>query len=425
VDLPRTAEFEFLSSRRARIRVDESFGGLSPTVTEVEVLTGSGGGDCGILFKVGDAYLIDASVGKDGLIRAGICSSTRRIEYAGIALRILRQRRDGRQVPSLAGQIARQDRNFEGNIGTRIAKPLANVPVRVKAAGRVYETLADSEGFYEFHSLPSGQYEFAPDLPPGTRLSWFIGSDKPLQPFALNAGACQERNIEVFPSGSVQGRVLDASGKPLKEVFAYILPASQEVIPKKGELYWEFQGKEGFFKFVHIPPGEYVIAVNPDDSRDPNFPFRRTFYPGVHDRDSAKIITVRGGEQITDADILLEPEFATRRLTVRVTWADGRVIKDSVYLVAKGTANPAAMSHTSQPNRKASVINLSILPNEPYEIEGELICRYADERSMGPGAILKSNKIYLAPGDDRTELFLTMPASACPPVPGKTLLTEK
>jgi hypothetical protein len=424
-DLPGTGGAVFLSGRKASIQMDESFGGLSADVHEVDVLTGSGGGDCGIPFRAGEVYLIGAYVGNDGLIHAGICSATRRIEAAGAALRILRQRRDGQQVPSLAGQIARYDRSFEGILGMHDPKPLSNVMVRVKEDGKLYETKADAEGLYAFYNLPSGPYEFAPDLPPNTTLSWFIGSDRPQVPFELNAGGCQERNIDVFASGSIQGRILDASNKPLSDSLAYIVPADEKVLPKQRQLYWESQRKEGFFKFVHIPPGQYLILVNPDDSQNPRFPYRRTFYPGVHDRASAAIITLRGGEQIKDADIRLVQQFAPRHLTVRVTWADGRLIKDFVYVVANGTVNPAAMSDTSQPDLKASVVDLSILPNERYEVEGELTCRYGDERSFGPGATLKSNKVYLEPGDDRTELSLTIPGTGCPEIPGKTLLTDQ
>jgi hypothetical protein len=423
-DLPPTADDVFLSRRRARIQVDESFGGLSPDVLQIDVLTGAGGWDCGIPFKAGDVYLINAFLGKDELLHAGICSSTRKIDYAAVALRVLRQRRDGQHVPTLAGRIARVDRTFDDRLGTQEPKPLANAPVRVKADGKVYETRADTQGLYEFYNLPSGRYEFDPELPPGAALAWYLGSDRPPGGIDLHAGWCQERNIEDFENGSIQGRVLDSSNKLLPHAFVYIVPADQKVLPKKRDLYWESQGQEGCFKFVHIPPGRYLILVNPDDSQNPDFPYRRTFYPDVHDRASAAIITLRAGEQIKDADIRLEQQFATRHVTVRITWVDGRLIQDSVYVEAKGTVNPAAMAHTSQPDMKTSVVDLSILPNEPYEIQGELICSYADERSVGPGATLKSNKIYLGPGEDRTELRLTIPARACPEIPGKTLLTE-
>ena len=39
------------------------------------------------------------------------------------------------------------------------------------------------------------------------------------------------------------------------------------------------------------------------------------------------------------------------------------------------------MSDSNQPYLKASIADLSVLPNEPYEIEAELTCPYADERS--------------------------------------------
>ncbi len=413
-DLPSTGDHVFLSERKASIQVDESFGGLSPDVHEVDVLTGTGGGDCGIPFKAGDVYLIGAFIGNDGMVHAGICGSTRMIDAAGAALRILRQQRNGEHVPSLAGQIAQHDRSFEGPIGMHDPKPLPNVMVRVKEDGKVYETRADAEGLYSFYDLPPGQHEFAPDLPSGTILSWFIGSNKPAVPFELNAHACQERNIDVFASGSIQGRILDSSNKLLPEALVYIVTAEATVLPKEHQSYWESQGKEGFFKFVHIPPGRYFILVNPDDSLNPGFPYRRTFYPSAHDRASAAIIAVRGGEQIKNADIRLEQQFTPRHVTVRVTWADGRLIKDFVYIMAKGTVNPAAMSDASQ--QDMSVADLSILPNERYEIEVELTCRYSDERSSGPGATLKSNKFYLEPGDDRTEISLTIPGTACPAI---------
>jgi len=183
-------------------------------------------------------------------------------------LRVLRQQRDGKPVPSLIGRAARQDRNFDGLLGTLAPVPLANLLVRVKTGERVFETQADADGVYAFYGLPSGRYEFAPDLPLGTTLSWFIGSDKPPIAFELHAQACQVHDMEVFASGAIQSRILDASGKPLASAPAYIVPAGERVLPKHGKLYWEYQDKQCFFRFVHIPPGEYLIVVNPDDTRE-------------------------------------------------------------------------------------------------------------------------------------------------------------
>lgn len=89
----------------------------------------------------------------------------------------------------------------------------------------------------------------------------------------------------------------------------------------------------------------------------------------MHDRAAAATITIRGGEQIKDADIRLEQQFAPRHPAVRVTRADGRLIQDFVFVTAKGTANPDAMSDTRQPDLKSSIIEMTVLPDEPYEVE--------------------------------------------------------
>jgi hypothetical protein len=44
MDLPGAGPESFLSTRKAHIQVNESFGGLAPDVHAIDVLTGSGGG---------------------------------------------------------------------------------------------------------------------------------------------------------------------------------------------------------------------------------------------------------------------------------------------------------------------------------------------------------------------------------------------
>ncbi len=217
---------------------------------------------------------------------------------------------------------------------------------------------------------------------------------------------------------------MDSSNKLLPYARVYIIPAEDKRLPQRGQGYSEGQGKNGFFKFVHIPPGKYLIVVNPEDAQRPDFPYHRAFYPGVHDRETATILTIRGGEQIKDADIRLKQQFAPRHVSVRVTWADGLLVSNFVSIEARGIANPSALSDANQPDMKQGVIDLNILPEEPYELEAKLVCRYADERSQGPGAMLKSNKVSLSPRDEQKEVILTIPANACPEILGKTLLTE-
>ncbi|MFN7919461.1 MAG: hypothetical protein U0Q16_05150 [Bryobacteraceae bacterium] len=209
--------------------------------------------------------------------------------------------------------------------------------------------------------------------------------------------------------------MVDATNKPLPHAIVHIVPLEVADL-KERELYWEGQYKDkgGSFKFVHIPPGSYLLVVNPEDERYPAFPYQRTFYPGVGDRAVAQTITIGEGEQMKDMNIVVAPEFR-RRVTVRVTWADGRLIEDFVYVEVKGVDNPAAMAHTDRPNLKESIVQLSLIPGESYTVSSELVCLYDRGTSK-----LRSDPAYLSPKDDRTELSLTIPATACPAAPQRT-----
>ena len=145
------------------------------------------------------------------------------------------------------------ERNFIGRSGTHAPRPLQHNLVRVKSDRGSYETQADAVGVYVFYGLPAGRYEFAPDLPKpeGTTVSWGIGTDTPPGPFPVHGvhGPCEERDIYVIASGSIQGRVIDSSDRPLRDALVYIVPAAEKVLPDSRQLYWESQRKRGFFKF--------------------------------------------------------------------------------------------------------------------------------------------------------------------------------
>ncbi|MGC4053828.1 MAG: hypothetical protein QM757_32235 [Paludibaculum sp.] len=420
-DRPAGGATTFLSTRKAYFQVTESFGGVAPEAREIELLTGRGGGDCGIPFKPGDVYLVAAVVAEDGLLRTGICSPTRRIETAGAILRALRQQRDGKAPPALVGRILQQDRDYSGRLSRHIDKPLANTTIRLKSSTGLFETTSDAEGIYAFQALPGGRYEFDPVLPPGTTLASYLGSEDSRQSFQLSGLGCWEQNMDVFASGSIEGRVLDSAKQPLPGASVYLIPADQPIATDWRDLYREYQDKAGRFKFIHLSPGRYQVLVNPDDLEMPSFPYPRTFLPGVRDREAATIITVAAGEQVKGADIHLRQQFTPRHVAVRVKWADGQPVRTFVYIVATGTTNPKLRSDTSNDDKR-NVGDLELVPTESYEVNAKLVCRYADANSVGPGATLTPNTIEIKPEDGQAEITLTIPSTACPEVEGKTLV---
>ncbi len=125
--------------------------------------------------------------------------------------------------------------------------------------------------------------------------------------------------------------MFDAStNTPLQEASVYIVPADRKMLPETSDLYRESQGKEGHFQFVHIPPGEYLIVVNPGCPG-----------PGIReDRDRSQW---RTGERCG----------YSRRAEV------GTPIVDHLSIEAKGTVHADALADVQQPDSKAAVIQLA------------------------------------------------------------------
>ncbi|BDC51119.1 hypothetical protein F183_A34350 [Bryobacterales bacterium F-183] len=399
--------------RLATVQVEESFSGIPDDMKRVEVWTGTS--SCGIPFQRGQSYLISGGVGADGSVGTGFCNGTRPAEYAAAALKVLRLRQAGKAIPSLVGRIELQVPSFQGRESAPNPTPLRDTIVRAKVDGRTFETRSDGEGIYEFYDLPGGNVEFDPDLPPGTQLSWFIGSDRPLSPRPIVAGRCTERNIEVFPRGSIEGRVLDSTGNVIPEAFVYILPVGQTMPKDRRKLLWESQTRQDYFRFVHLPPGEYVVFVNPEQARNPKFPYRRTFYPNVMEMSLAKRIRVGLGEHVKGIDMRLVEAFATRSITVRVTWADGRPLEGFVMVRAKSEGDPSAEGVVE---RGKAILHR----DEPYGLTAEYVCQYRDSNGFGPGATVRSSVVRSSPQDGKAEYVLVLNANGCPQVEGKVLM---
>jgi hypothetical protein len=76
---------------------------------------------------------------------------------------------------------------------------------------------------------------------------------------------------------------------------------------------------------------------------DPNSPFPRTFFPGEPQQSEAKIIKIKDGQQILNANIKLQEGYPTRTVKVQLKWLDGRPPGEvTVTAQAEKGDNPAA-----------------------------------------------------------------------------------
>src|SRR5207253_552023 len=68
--------------RVVRIQLGEVLSGVDRSQKEIEIVTGSGGGDCGYQFQIGVGYVVYAYKNAEGRLETNICSRTRTLAEA-------------------------------------------------------------------------------------------------------------------------------------------------------------------------------------------------------------------------------------------------------------------------------------------------------------------------------------------------------
>jgi hypothetical protein len=278
----------------------ENFAGNQRVGEEVLVATGSGGGDCGYPFQIGQTYLVDA-YRYNGSLSTGICSITAPAVASTPELRQLRLSAAGAHLPDLTGLVGIP----AGNSFEDIAKfqPLEGIPVTVTAtrALTVTRVITDQDGVYTLPTLSPGKYTVQAALPSNLN-TWQTEIDKkPLQieiPDVHGTGAACRQDITVLHSGSISGRVVNAEGTA---VAGFISAYSTD--PSKGlDKSWAAAGDteaDGTFTLHFLPEGSYLIEFSGKGSNGVSF------YPGTRERLKADPIALQDGQHLKDVRFVI------------------------------------------------------------------------------------------------------------------------
>ncbi len=313
---------------RYHFRVDENIFGIS--AKEVDVYSGSGGADCSYHFRTGDTYLVMAYAGRNEHLSTNVCSGTTAIAYAQPLLSELRARRDGKKHASLFGLLQRSQQPYTTTSYEGYDRPISGISVQLMGGEKPLAATTDENGVFRFYNVPAGKYHFLADLPSNLELAQTILSD-PIPPLELPPDACYQHDLDAMPTSKIRGSVVDPDGNPVN-VDVSLFRADR--FSDKAVGWWEYQDEKGYFEFLHVTPGTYVLVAHNSDRPEPDEPFARTFYPKALDLNSAVPIVVGDGQQIQNADIQIVPIEPTRQLTIRVKWPKGST-PDNVFVTAR------------------------------------------------------------------------------------------
>ncbi len=299
--------------RLFRFRIEDAFRGVSGS--EVEVLTGAGGGDCGYDFQRGTKYLIYGNKGRDkSWVGTSICTRTRPLSEAAEDLSFIRSISKLPAGAAIYGTAKQYNVNLETGAWD-LAGPVAGAVVIASSGDRRLEQVTRDEGSYRFSNLGPGKYLVRVTLP--TKLS--PADDQNVE---IHDRGCAEINYRVVIDGRIEGRLLDAGGQSAGIKTVDLLPLTND--GKTFRPLWAITETDGSFKFKKLPPGRYLLAINLNDAPGEDLPYKKTFYPFSQDQSKAEIFSLGEGQQLTGIDFRLPPPLTARTIGGTVVWPDGR-----------------------------------------------------------------------------------------------------
>ena len=237
--------------------VSEPFKGVQAGFADV--ITGSGGGDCGFNFTVGGTYLVFAHRHPTkGQLTTGICSRTSLVARAGEELKRLR-----RPAPSLSGPALLHGRVIRSEYQTlrtpRLNEPFAGAPLRLVGPAGAFETRASSDGRYEFR-VPVGRYRLSVET--GEQFYSAPDSSPGIDVRVVEATPCAPIDIQIKSNGRLRGRLVDAAGRGVPflslDVADRMRADSLDTISPVARTMTDADDR---FRFERLAPGDYAIGL--------------------------------------------------------------------------------------------------------------------------------------------------------------------
>ncbi|MGB7209178.1 MAG: carboxypeptidase-like regulatory domain-containing protein [Pyrinomonadaceae bacterium] len=342
-------EVEMRTGLTAYFDVDDPLKGISQK--EATILTGGGGGDCGYPFKVGEKYLVFATLlnhdsGRNVVARTvfgnpnkyerkivglglstNICTFTNNLKNNQDELEIIRAFRSGKPETRIYGRVAEYVYDFDGGVMSKYVGPMSGIEVVAVGQRGKFEAKTDETGKFSIRNLPVGKYTLKFLLPSTHTVHW--SWDKLIIPVELKSKEdSEEIDLDTQVNTSVGGQVRDWKGNPGPEqIQLSMIPVEFADKPNPGKhCRSEYTDKRGRYRFDGVKPGKYVLGVSIADSPAKHTPFSKVYLPSGTDVSVAQIIEVKIGQSLNNLNLTLSKELEKYVVEGLVVSADGKPV---------------------------------------------------------------------------------------------------
>ncbi len=277
--------------RSMLVRFDVERGFVNAAPGPVEIVTGTGGGDCGYSFAIGGRYLVYAWKTPSSRLSTGSCSRTRPLDKAEEDLRYLTSMPASGTGGRVYGRVNEWRRDPAEEMAVDYG-PLEGVTVNVRGTTFLRDVVTDAHGRYELTGLPTGKFTVTVVPPLGFDLR-----DLERELEVRDLRACSVADFSISETAVVWGRVVNASGAPVAGIEVEAVAAELAGFDPPPYQRPVKTDDRGAFEFEGLPPGSYVFGVNL--TKRPGAPRRGSpvFLPGTAAARDATVIELKPGDR--------------------------------------------------------------------------------------------------------------------------------
>ena len=317
---PRQTIFQ---EQSVRIRVDEAFKGVS---AGQKIELDEGANDCAGKFRTGQRavfYLYQGDTPET--YNDPPCTYTLgNAAPGGDDLLFLRGLPKSAKGTRLSGEVELYEDSAKEAF--RRVGGVPNVSVRISGPGGLtYEKKTNADGAYEIYGLSPGRYSVNIAVPAGLRIAFPVitgsspsGNDNTVE-LRKNDGV--SIGFVLKADTRLSGRLLDSDGNPITGVCIDLEPI--EGRGENGARFFNCSKAGGFFQMEMMPSGKYWLVARDEIKVDQTKSQSTLYYPGVRDREEAKIISIEAGKFVEHLNLTLPANEKRYEITGRMQFEDG------------------------------------------------------------------------------------------------------